>query len=356
MERLKGLDGIRGALAIIVALSHAFGHYTGWGSGIYPIHYASFAVDIFFILSGIVLYHAHHQEISSGMMSFYSFVKKRFLRLYPMHLFGILMVPLAFMISIGHPYPDWVGNVTPMNLFGDLMMMNAINVGFDLSSNQPSWSISVEFYIGTLIAFFCCKNKFMALFIAIATVITFYLVTMSDPALDQRSIFLLNSGIVRCLYCMSVGICGYALVMRMMAFLNRLPIFTGLVGIGGFLVMCFIVIDGHMPMHIYFPVVAILAFSISMMGCLGFKALSFLDSKFFVMLGKRSFSIYLMHTPILYLFISLKGESNLINSIIAVTAIALTVVVSGYSYRFIEQPFFKKRIIGFSSLTSRNDI
>ncbi|HCL59933.1 MAG TPA: hypothetical protein DHW80_09190, partial [Acinetobacter sp.] len=336
-------DGIRGALAIIVALSHAFGHYTGWGSGIYPIQYASFAVDIFFILSGIVLYHAHQQEISSGIMSFSAFFKKRFLRLYPMHLFGILMVPLAFMISIGQPYPDWVGNVSPINLLGDVLMMNAINVGFDLSSNQPSWSISVEFYIGTLIAFACCKNKLMALALAIATVIVYYLVTMNNPALDQRSIFLFNSGIVRCLYCMSVGICGYTIVMSMRDFLNSSPVFSGFVGVGGFLVMCYIVVNGHMPMHIYFAVVAMLAVSISMIGCLGFNSLSLLDSKFFVMLGKRSFSIYLMHTPVLYLFISLKGQNNFINSFIAISAIILTVVVSGYTYRFIEQPFIKRK-------------
>lgn len=50
-----------------------------------------------------------------------------------------------------------------------------------------------------------------------------------------------------------------------------------------------------------------------------------------------------MHTPVLYLFISLKGQNNFINSFIAISAIILTVVVSGYTYRFIEQPFIKRK-------------
>jgi|GEM_PF-1832022 len=337
MERLKGLDGIRGGLAILVALSHAFGHFTGWGSAFFPFN-ATFAVDIFFVLSGIVLYHSHLQEIKSKAMSFKAFVVKRFLRLYPMHIFGILMVPIALMISIGQPYPEWIGDVTAKNLFGDALMMNAINVGFNLSSNQPSWSISIEFYIGTLVAFFCCRNKLLALFLPFLTIAAFYTATINTHNLDQMNIFLFNGGIVRCIYCMSIGILSYSLIMRFRSYLSDRSSFPKIFSLLGFILMCGMVIHVRIPMYIYFALIAIVSVAIAMIACIGFRFLSFLDSRFFVMLGKRSFSIYLMHTPLIYLFIKLKVENNYLNSLLAVGVIVLSVIVAGFTFKYIEKP------------------
>src|SRR5476651_2583009 len=159
MGRLNGLDGIRGALAVIVALGHAFGHYTGWNSGLWPMTSPGFSVDVFFILSGIVLYEVYHDKIKNSKLSFFNFVTIRTLRLYPMHLLGVILVPLCLYISGGIFYPDWIGNVTVFNLVGDALLMNYINVGFTLVSNQPSWSISIEFFFGVWIAFLSCKIR-----------------------------------------------------------------------------------------------------------------------------------------------------------------------------------------------------
>ncbi|WP_129990605.1 acyltransferase [Rahnella sp. CFA14(1/10)] len=343
MERLKGLDGIRGALAIIVALSHAFGHYTGWGSRIYPIHNASFAVDVFFILSGIVLYHAHHNEIESGLMSFTSFAKKRFLRLYPMHILGIILIPISLYVSVGVAYPDWIGDVSFKNMLGDTLLMNSIAVGFNLSSNQPSWSISIEFYIGTLLAFMSCKNKLAPYLIALTSIFLASYFSIKPHDIDQPVSFLVNGGIVRCLFSMSLGVISYKIVLKYHDFFTKSTILTSILGVGGFLLMCAVIKEGNFSMHVYFLMVALLSLSISLIGSVGFKWLSFLDNSFFVMLGKRSFSIYLMHTPLLFIFLNFKGSDNFMNSLLAISIILLTVFISGYTYKYIEKPFFKTR-------------
>lgn len=52
MKRLAGLDGLRGLLAIGVALSHSYSHFTGWHTGYDIFHNPDYAVDYFFYLIG----------------------------------------------------------------------------------------------------------------------------------------------------------------------------------------------------------------------------------------------------------------------------------------------------------------
>lgn len=54
IERFYYLDGLRGILASIVALSHIYGATTAY-SALRPWRGASLAVDCFFVMSGFVL-------------------------------------------------------------------------------------------------------------------------------------------------------------------------------------------------------------------------------------------------------------------------------------------------------------
>lgn len=342
MERLKGLDGIRGVLALLVALTHAFGHYTGWSSGIFPLTNVSFCVDIFFILSGIVLCHVYQKSISSSELGLWDFTSRRILRLYPMHIFCMALVPLIFFISSSNAYPEWLGESTPLNILGDSLLLNTLSIGFDFVSNQPSWSISIELYIGTFLAFYSCKYRCAPLIIALVAVMLAYHFGIKPKEINKTHAFLVNGGIIRCLYSMSAGVIAYRIVRRYKSFFEHYNATSNLIGIMGVIIMFLTIHNIRLSSASYFTLVSALSLAIAIIGVIGCKSLSFFDSKLFTFLGVRSFSIYLLHTPMLYAFLGLHSDNNMTNSILAVSIILLTVSASSLTYRYIEKPFIRR--------------
>ena len=55
-----------------------------------------------------------------------------------------------------------------------------------------------------------------------------------------------------------------------------------------------------------------------------------------VWLGKRSYSLYLWHIPILVALGAFNGRANLATTLAAVT---LSLIAAELSYRYVEQPF-----------------
>ena len=81
-ERFETLDGIRGVAAIAVML----GHMPKPNGLLFSID-GSFAVDLFFCLSGFVIAHSYWNRLQQGML-FSDFITKRLIRLYPMYFMG----------------------------------------------------------------------------------------------------------------------------------------------------------------------------------------------------------------------------------------------------------------------------
>jgi peptidoglycan/LPS O-acetylase OafA/YrhL len=95
--------------------------------------YAYFSVDIFFILSGFILFKIYEKISLKNILSFYL---KRFLRIFPLHLFSLL----ALTVIVSYPSFQFEFNIdylTSIFLLQAFHEINAIN-------NPPSWSISIE--------------------------------------------------------------------------------------------------------------------------------------------------------------------------------------------------------------------
>lgn len=88
-------------LRFIAAFITFFGHYVhffmcertqvSWFNDINP-KIGALAVPSFFMLSGAIFAHTYGNSISLGKTSFFSFIKKRFARLYPLHLLTMILV------------------------------------------------------------------------------------------------------------------------------------------------------------------------------------------------------------------------------------------------------------------------
>ncbi|MBX3610151.1 MAG: acyltransferase [Hydrogenophaga sp.] len=146
---LNSLTGLRGIAAWLVVLYHfkeflptATPHWVG-----VPIALGYLAVDLFFILSGVVLYLNYHASFErptvAGTLNFHC---RRIARIYPLHLAVLLLFllnPLAIaLFSSSGDLGDRYG-------LGYYLMSLVLvqNWGFtsDIAWNVPAWSISTEF-------------------------------------------------------------------------------------------------------------------------------------------------------------------------------------------------------------------
>jgi peptidoglycan/LPS O-acetylase OafA/YrhL len=120
-------------------------------------HYASFlgpvgtviergnlGVDGFFILSGMVLAHAH-PDLTASMDQARSFWAKRLVRIYPVHI--AMIAALAVMIGLAamlHLHPRDPDRFSLPELLSHLALVHAWGASDRWAWNYPSWSISAE--------------------------------------------------------------------------------------------------------------------------------------------------------------------------------------------------------------------
>src|SRR5262245_62002179 len=90
-HRFVTLDGMRGVAAISVMLFHYL-----LSTSYHIFAHATYAVDFFFILSGLVLTHSYGYKISNGM-TFSYFLKIRLIRLYPFIVIGSILGSITFI-------------------------------------------------------------------------------------------------------------------------------------------------------------------------------------------------------------------------------------------------------------------
>ena len=105
-NRLSGLDGIRGIAALAVLAFHC-GCYLDapWMFG-----HGALAVDIFFVMSGVVVARAYGARLNAGW-SPTAFASARMRRLYPLYLLGTL-VGLCLQAAVCR-WDDPGGTVAP---------------------------------------------------------------------------------------------------------------------------------------------------------------------------------------------------------------------------------------------------
>jgi len=144
------LDGFRGVAALGVVSLHyatAFGPLT--------LHSAYLAVDLFFIISGIVIAYTYDGRFSSGM-TVRQFMKIRVWRLYPLYLLGFMIaaVPLLVTIPFGISNHHWTWADYSRSLaFGLFMLPDPAHPMQTLYPlNAPSWSLLWELLVNLLYA------------------------------------------------------------------------------------------------------------------------------------------------------------------------------------------------------------
>jgi peptidoglycan/LPS O-acetylase OafA/YrhL len=212
--RFVALDGLRGIAALLVVFFHI-----GWPNHFTPTNFVRngyLAVDLFFILSGLVIYANYGVRINQ-FADVVRFLGLRFFRVYPLliamlGLFVLLesakmVAQQKFGIIAGQP--PFTGADTADTLLANMFMLQGLHVLPRLTWNTPSWSISCEFlaYVlfSALVLTGLARHRLFPSVAGVTAAILYAAVAYGWGTLDVTY----DWGVLRCVAGFSLGIVIY---------------------------------------------------------------------------------------------------------------------------------------------------
>jgi peptidoglycan/LPS O-acetylase OafA/YrhL len=200
------LDGLRGIAALGVLLFHGSYFFAPLAA---PGGYL--AVDLFFMMSGVVVAHAYEGRFRAGMRTL-EFMRVRFIRLYPVYLLGTVLGAAMAVASLhGNNSVGWDSRSLMLAaLLALLFLPNPSSRPVDqlYPLNIPCWSLFFEVLINFLFAI-CWRALSSRRLAAVcaATGLAVCLLIARHGNLDQGSDLAgFFAGVVRTVFGFSVGI------------------------------------------------------------------------------------------------------------------------------------------------------
>jgi peptidoglycan/LPS O-acetylase OafA/YrhL len=350
--RIKSLDGIRGLAAFVVMLSHLadtapaffqphppFTSIEFWTSPFAVLKYTPLrilvagraAVLIFFVLSGFVLYLSVRQGNSYG-----SYLTRRATRIYLPFAFSIFFA--AILYTIADPkvvaslsdwvnFQNWTDAPTLAYLASNLLMSGVPEFP---TLNSPSWSLVHEMRISIIFPLLVILLGYHYWgTIAVATIVSAS--ALAFPFADPIAYTIeLSIGYV-CFF-----VAGAALAMRAREVVGTIK------SLPNWLVMLLWLLAGTLlisPMNYNLNSLApglgaVLLISL----CISSQIASrFLESGIAMWLGRISYSLYLIHVPIILAVLHL-GAGQLPLPVLWMIAVGISLPLAEICNRTIEQP------------------
>lgn len=299
------------------------------------------------MLSGMVLYHVYHRKIVRHPGTWRGFFFIRILRLCPVHLLCLLLVPLCVKYSTGTWLPADCNGLTLAALFGQISLLNGIVPGGNCSLNPPSWSISIQLFTGSLLVILSCLSRASAPLVALvaASLGYYWQISVSDGVLHHH--LPLRAGIFRCLYCMPVGIMAYQIISH---YSNRLTEYEGCVNpvaCFGLILLCLTIANCPLSLPEYLWLTPVVALTIMVISTQDIRAISFLSGRPLMILGERAYSLYLLHMPVIYALLKFKSDGLINQILLTILTLILCIIIARFTVAYIEKPclrFAKSRL------------
>lgn len=151
---LPTLTGLRGFAALAVLFYHIRGGMTGFlpDRDISVLAQGYLAVDLFFVLSGFVLWWTYGGEFRDrGVRAAPHFIVRRFARIFPLHL-AVLSAMVLFAAALIVSGRDPGEHYSFAELPAHYLLVQNWGFGDRLAWNDPAWSISTEWAAYLLLA------------------------------------------------------------------------------------------------------------------------------------------------------------------------------------------------------------
>jgi exopolysaccharide production protein ExoZ len=330
-KNLSILQLLRGIAAVLVVLFHA----TGMFGVIYDSNYfggifkqGKIGVDLFFVLSGFIIYYIHHKDRNENGLA-KKFVIKRLIRIYPIYWVTILcLLPIYFIVpSFGEGYYKDINVI--INAF--------LLVPQENDFLTVAWSLSYElmFYLFFGFVLFT-KKRTIAKFIFGSWMVLSALSPFFKPSNFYMDFFF-NTLNIEFFY----GIIVAYLVLNFKIKFNITLIIVGVV------TACLAMYN---TIFGFFELDRAIGYGIpSALIILGCVALEFSKNiktpRLFVYLGDASYSIYLTHYPALSAINKVFSSLGIFNKLgynVTVTLMVIFTIIAGLIFHsLIEKPMLK---------------
>ena len=318
-------------------------------------------VDLFFIMSGFIMLHVYGESFSKSLngKNFVAFIKARFARLYPLHLFTLMAAIILFYVSTAPVDPVSARIFDPMAIPTNLVMLHSCGLHTVFTWNVPSWSISAEWWaymVFPFLALLVSKNKRIGIFVISILAVALYLSIVfvlprtnpfapEIPYLEHDLDVTFDYGYLRGLAGFMMGMLVYIAYQnkKISAFFSK--------DIVGIVCILMLLISMHFGFNdlIYIPIfmLVVLCFSTNE-GAIA-KICSLKPLQY---LGDISYSIYMVHTLIIFFagdyFLETLGITFKVNEahqvsfnsglLVSTLFALLVIVVSSITYYLIEKP------------------
>jgi len=356
MKRIREIEGLRAVMALWVMLFHiaAFAGVPLAGR-LMP----GAPVDVFIIISGFVI----ALLINTRSESYSTYLSRRFMRLYPILFIAVVLavmlqgvyhevifsspvsdrlVAQQERLAVTSPQFEW--HVLLTLLMAQGAMPNEILDGAGMAVLSPAWSISLEwqFYLVAPLIVPLFRRLNLAVLASLGGLALYFALRHSGLTFDKPSflplrlpLFMLGimtfhlyaSGVKSRAYL--IHACGYGAVCLVAMKTPSVLIWAA------FLVLLFATGNGVLER-------------------LRLKALEVMSSKWPVTLGEISYSMYILHVPIIWVMIYALAAAGITSApaMFAACLILVPPIVVGVSlltYRYIEKPLSKFHLGGKTS-------
>jgi len=327
----KDIDGLRAIAVLSVILFHL---------GFLPNGYLG--VDIFFAISGYLITKIVYDEAIENRFSIVNFYMRRTRRIIPLIFFTSL---IALIVGVIVMLPEDLKNlsetVAATNLFvNNICMLVTSGDYWDIANEfkpmMHTWSLGVEeqFYIIFPVIFLICngkRSKFILPILIILTLVSFSLFCFSS---DEPSKFYLIQYRFFELSCGGLG----AILFKNKTINSKYTVFLT--------VLVFVLLAINIPLNADLKLLLILFTTIALLvvgGDTNKISLFLTQNKVALHIGKISFSLYMWHQIVLaFTRYFVLEKIDIFSSIVLFIIILL---LSWFSYYFIEQPFRDKKRI-----------
>lgn len=341
-KKYQYIDSLRGIAVLLVILVHIHlvldnttEYFEQDGLLLEVIDNGAYGVQLFFIVSAFTLMMSHYNRLEEPDRTRNFFIR-RFFRIAPMYYLAIIYFTLDKYLQFNLTNPDFSA-IPVKSLLSNVFFTNALIPEHTNNYVPGGWSVSVEFLFYFTLPFICSKVKSLnsALVLFLLTLLFAVLVDPYIKANTQFPYFHEYNFFVQ-LPVFPLGVMAYFYLNKEQHEIKPLAwIFTVIL----MLIFCYI----SMPKNIMFSLVFVLLLIIQ--SKYRFKLFS---NKLLASIGKVSFSMYLVHFAVIYLFnrfqfyylieVSDFG-TNLLNFILMyIIVIMLTYIISSITYRLIELP------------------
>lgn len=297
-KRIGSLDALK-AIAAVFIVFHHYQQDTGSGGTFPGVNFYGgklvfgYVVELFFIISGFLTVYTENSENHTASDYFDRFIKK-IERLWPMAAFATLFGTLI-LYSYRVIFKEWIDASHGIWSFFSSLFLFCFPVRDTMAINNPEWYIAVLLQCSLIYYLLCwiCKKC-----LNISPVLSFIFMVLTGMALFSKNYnyIFIDQNYARGYTAFFIGaILPHVLKLIPKKLANSISILSILLITALFSLHFGEACDSQWEIltFVFFPSVVILFVQ-------GRFIPGLLNNKFFNLLGKASFEVYLLHSPLIY--------------------------------------------------------